>query len=57
MNQQFLKAVRAGNRNEIERLINSNEINPSSRDSNGNSPLHIAVEIKRNEIFVITMLL
>ena len=39
--------VRAGDRLNIERLISTGEATPDLKDGNGNTLLHIAVEVKR----------
>jgi hypothetical protein len=49
--------VRAGDRLNIERLISTGEATPDLKDGNGNTLLHIAVEVKRNELAMIELLI
>ncbi|CAG9312429.1 unnamed protein product [Blepharisma stoltei] len=51
------RSVKAGDRGELDRAIGRMEARPDIRDSQGNSLLHIAVEVKRNELACIALLL
>lgn len=51
------RAIKAGDRGEIERSIGRGEARPELRDNHGNTLLHIAVEVKRNELACIALLL
>jgi uncharacterized protein len=53
----IFNAAKGGDRAYIERAISSGEANPGLRDSIGNTLLHIVVELKRNEVSIIELLL
>lgn len=54
---EIFAALKAGDRAYIERAISSGEAHPNLRDNNGSTLLHVAAEIKRNELIIIEMLL
>lgn len=56
MSEIFL-AVKAGDRGYIDRAVSSGEAHPNLRDNNGSTLLHIASEIKRNELYIIDLLI
>lgn len=56
MNSVF-NIVRSGDRAGLERAISSGEAYPTLTDTNGNTLLHIAVELKRNEVGMIELLI
>ena len=55
--ENIFNVIRAGDRATLDRAISSGEINRDVKDAQGNSLLHIAVELKRNEIGIIELLL
>lgn len=54
---EIFAALKAGDRGYIDRAISAGEAHPNLRDNNGSTLLHIAAEIKRNELAIIEMLL
>lgn len=53
----IFRAVKAGDRTSIRSLIDADRNILKLRDANGNTPLHLAVELRKNEINVLTLLL
>mmetsp|Transcript_33999 Transcript_33999/g.59251 ORF Transcript_33999/g.59251 Transcript_33999/m.59251 type:complete len:322 (-) Transcript_33999:2304-3269(-) len=53
----IFRAVRSGDRAAIRSLITADPNAVHAKDESGNSPLHLAVELKKNEINVLTLLL
>ena len=54
---EIFAALKAGDRVYIDRAISTGEAHPNLRDNNGSTLLHIAAEIKRNELAILEMLL
>lgn len=57
MDSFIFRAVKSGDRVYLERAITKGEVNPQLTDDKGNTLLHLAVELKKNEIYIVQMLL
>ncbi|OMJ84820.1 hypothetical protein SteCoe_14008 [Stentor coeruleus] len=57
MDKNIFSAVKAADRAYLERAISSREAVPDQRDQNGNTLMHIAVELKRNELAILELLI
>lgn len=53
MDNLVFRAVKQSDRVFLERAMRNGEVNPNLRDKQGNTLLHIAVELKRNEITIV----
>lgn len=57
MDAFVFRAVKSGDKVYLERAISKGEVNSSITDDKGNTLLHLAVELKKNEIYIVQMLL
>mmetsp|Transcript_1118 Transcript_1118/g.1783 ORF Transcript_1118/g.1783 Transcript_1118/m.1783 type:complete len:325 (+) Transcript_1118:861-1835(+) len=55
--KQIFNLLKSGDRATLEHYISTGQVNPESRDSQGNSLLHLAAELTRNETAIIQLLL